>query len=91
MPKKGGNSKSKLVKSSGNIAGGEKEEIIPPTAQEVLELVTARKKLERALQVNDSKHQWYFFVIITPPSSLFECYDAEVSKGRFYINRHKRR
>ncbi len=51
MPKKGAKDKSKASKTASNIAGGQKEEIVPPTAQEVLELVTARKKLERALQV----------------------------------------
>eukprot|EP00291_Cryptomonas_curvata_P023665 CAMPEP_0172172886 /NCGR_PEP_ID=MMETSP1050-20130122/12708_1 /TAXON_ID=233186 /ORGANISM="Cryptomonas curvata, Strain CCAP979/52" /LENGTH=413 /DNA_ID=CAMNT_0012844501 /DNA_START=111 /DNA_END=1349 /DNA_ORIENTATION=+ len=54
MPKKGAKGKSKAAKTAGNIAGGQKEEIVPPTAQEVLELVTARKKLERALQAQDA-------------------------------------
>ncbi len=51
MPKKGAKGKSKAANAAGNTAGGQKEETVPPTAQEVLELVTARKKLERALQV----------------------------------------
>ena len=66
MPKKDGKGKSKTVKSAVNVGGGEKEEIAPPTAQEVLELVTARKKLERALQVNIYTFQFKFFMTLSP-------------------------
>ena len=51
MPKKASKAKPKASKAPGEVGGKETEDVPPPTPQEILELVTARKKLEAALMV----------------------------------------
>jgi hypothetical protein len=51
MPSKAKKTKQKPAKTAGESTAKETEQIQTSTPQEILELVTSRKKLERALQV----------------------------------------
>jgi hypothetical protein len=61
MPSKAKKTKQKPAKTAGESTAKETEQIQTSTPQEILELVTARKKLERALQVTilDRTSVWW--------------------------------